>query len=85
MWYLFGRLMSPLPLQPVFTVNVSFSICKQLHAIARKEVWKNSVQVTEIDAIASCIHFDVISETLRATNLGDLQEGSVVNFERSVS
>ncbi|KAK9833242.1 hypothetical protein WJX84_004950 [Apatococcus fuscideae] len=33
---------------------------------------------TETDA-----YFDVIAETLRLTNLGSLQEGSAVNFERS--
>jgi riboflavin synthase alpha subunit len=27
--------------------------------------------------------FDVIGETLRATNLGDIKEGSIVNYERS--
>ena len=27
--------------------------------------------------------FDVIGETLRATNLGNLDEGTIVNFERS--
>ncbi len=29
-----------------------------------------------------CLSFDVIEETLRATSLGRLQEGSEVNFER---
>jgi riboflavin synthase len=32
---------------------------------------------------ADLLRFDVIAESLRRTNLGDLQEGSAVNFERS--
>ena len=39
------------------------------------------MQVTEING--SVLSFDVIVETLRATNLGALQMGSPVNFERS--
>ncbi len=39
------------------------------------------LQVTEIDN--DVLSFDVIEETLRATNLGTLQMGSPVNFERS--
>ncbi|KAG2495156.1 hypothetical protein HYH03_006764 [Edaphochlamys debaryana] len=37
--------------------------------------------VTRIDG--DVLSFDVMMETLRATNLGGLQAGSVVNFERS--
>lgn len=39
------------------------------------------MQVTEIND--NVLSFDVIVETLRATNLGALQMGSPVNFERS--
>ncbi len=41
-------------------------------------------QVTAIDTGAErhTLSFDVIAETLRATNLGRLREGSTVNFER---
>ena len=39
------------------------------------------LQVTEIDN--DVLSFDVIEETLRATNLGTLQMGNPVNFERS--
>lgn len=39
------------------------------------------LQVTHADG--DKLTFDIISETLRATNLGALQEGSSVNFERS--
>ncbi len=40
--------------------------------------------MTQIDTGAErhTLSFDVIAETLRATNLGRLQEGSTVNFER---
>mmetsp|Transcript_5904 Transcript_5904/g.36600 ORF Transcript_5904/g.36600 Transcript_5904/m.36600 type:complete len:240 (-) Transcript_5904:2692-3411(-) len=37
--------------------------------------------VTKIDQ--DNLHFDVIEETLRATNLGDLRPGDHVNYERS--
>ncbi len=40
-----------------------------------------SLQVTEIDG--DRLNFDIIVETLRATNLGALDLGSRVNFERS--
>ena len=43
--------------------------------------WCCCLQVTEIDD--DVLSFDVIEETLRATNLGTLQMGSPVNFERS--
>jgi len=39
------------------------------------------LQVTEING--NTLSFDVIDETLRATNLGALQIGSPINFERS--
>lgn len=43
-------------------------------------------QVTSIgqskDPARPLLSFDVISETLRATNLGDLEMNSSVNFER---
>ena len=39
------------------------------------------LQVTEINN--NVLSFDVIEETLRATNLGTLQMGNPVNFERS--
>lgn len=38
--------------------------------------------VTEIDQ--EVLSFDVIPETLKRTNLGQLQQGSTVNYERSV-
>lgn len=39
--------------------------------------------VTETDLAGNTATFDVIEETLKRTNLGSLQEGSAVNFERS--
>ena len=39
------------------------------------------LQVTDING--NTLSFDVIDETLRATNLGTLQIGSPINFERS--
>ena len=39
------------------------------------------MQVVDIDG--DTLGFDVIGETLRATNLGELSEGRAVNFERS--
>ena len=40
--------------------------------------------MTQIDTTSErhSLSFDVIAETLRATNLGLLREGSTVNFER---
>lgn len=38
-----------------------------------------------VSATESWVRFDVIDETLRLTNLGDLQVGSEVNFERSLT
>lgn len=40
------------------------------------------LQVTGADVATGVVSFDVISETLRATNLGELQTGGLVNFER---
>lgn len=40
--------------------------------------------VTEFDVSAKRVCFDVIDETLRKTNLGSLQIGDAVNFERSL-
>ncbi|MDF2040975.1 MULTISPECIES: riboflavin synthase subunit alpha [unclassified Pantoea] len=37
--------------------------------------------VTAIDG--DCVSFDLIKETLRVTNLGDLRQGDVVNIERA--
>jgi len=39
---------------------------------------------TEFDISAGWVSFDVIDETLLKTNLGTLQRGSKVNFERSL-
>lgn len=41
--------------------------------------------VTDFDSEAGWVCFDVIAETLSKTNLGALQPGDAVNFERSLS
>jgi riboflavin synthase len=40
--------------------------------------------VTDIDAEAGSVAFDLLAETLRVTNLGDLETGSLVNLERAL-
>ena len=47
----------------------------------RQEARLPPTQVTE--QAGSTLHFDVIDETLRVTNLGLLEAGSAVNYERS--
>lgn len=42
------------------------------------------VELSNQDVVAQ-VHFDVIDETLLLTNLGQLERGSLVNYERSVS
>lgn len=42
------------------------------------------VELSNHDVVAQ-VHFDVIDETLQLTNLGLLELGSLVNYERSVS
>lgn len=39
--------------------------------------------VTDFDTAASTACFDVMQESLRVTNLGELKEGSIINFERA--
>lgn len=41
--------------------------------------------VTTIDLTAHTLRFDLLAQTLRVTNLGDLQAGSIVNLERAMS
>lgn len=41
--------------------------------------------VTAIDGEAGTLAFDLLAQTLRVTNLGDLQTGSRVNLERAMS
>ncbi|MBF0254714.1 MAG: riboflavin synthase [Candidatus Omnitrophica bacterium] len=44
----------------------------------------NGVCLTVVQKTASSFSFDVIAETLRKSNLGDLKHGSLVNLERSL-
>lgn len=43
----------------------------------------NGTCLTVVRQTDNILHFDVIGETLRRTNLGELNEGSPVNYERS--
>lgn len=54
---------------------------KKLQGRERLSHTSHMPQVTDIDGDA--LGFDIIVETLRTTNLGTLQVGSCVNFERS--
>ncbi len=44
----------------------------------------NGCCLTVVEFSDTQVHFDVIDETLRLTNLGKLKEGDKVNFERSL-
>ena len=44
----------------------------------------NGVCLTAVSTSNGCMIFDVIKETLRITNLDDIQVGSMVNLERSL-
>ena len=45
----------------------------------------NGVCLTVQQAEGDCLHFDAVPETLRRTNLGDLQAGDRVNLERPLT
>jgi riboflavin synthase len=42
----------------------------------------NGTCLTVVGKAGGCVRFDVLNETLRCTNLGDLRPGSLVNLER---
>jgi riboflavin synthase len=44
----------------------------------------NGACLTAASVARDVVSFDVIAETLRKTNLGDVREGDIVNFERSM-
>jgi len=44
----------------------------------------HGVCLTATEIVGSCVHFDVIPETLERTMLSSLREGSMVNIERSL-
>ena len=44
----------------------------------------NGVCLTSVSSSNGCMIFDVIKETLRITNLDDIQVGNMVNLERSL-
>lgn len=39
---------------------------------------------TELDSKANMVSFDLLSQTMKVTNLGDLTEGAIVNLERAM-
>jgi len=65
-----------------------------LRRIVLPDVWKdvrpgesiavNGVCLTVAELLGGQLHFDVVNETLRKTNLGYLRIGSAVNVERSL-
>jgi riboflavin synthase len=44
----------------------------------------NGCCLTAVQIVAGCLHFDVLEETRRLTNLSALEPGSLVNLERSL-
>ena len=65
-----GKKSTELILQPKFRARVGASVAV------------NGTCLTVVAARAGTLRFDVLNETLRVTNLGDLRPGSLVNLER---
>ena len=63
------------------TLRLTESLCERLENGASVSVNGVCLTVTSVDA--PLISFDVMKETLRVTNLGELSEGSSVNIERA--
>ncbi|QDP01440.1 riboflavin synthase subunit alpha [Thalassotalea sp. PS06] len=67
------------------SVPQSFSENLQLGAsVACNGVCLTVVEVEQQCETTAILHFDVIDETLRLTNLGELNQGSWLNLERSM-
>ena len=66
------------------TLDAGSSNLQQLQRGASIAVNGTCLTATEFDIDAGWVSFDVIDETLIKTNLGTLQPGSKVNFERSL-
>lgn len=64
------------------TLQVEPRFLKQLEIGASIAI--NGCCLTVVQFNTNQVVFDVIDETLRLTNLGELEEGSEVNFERSL-
>jgi riboflavin synthase len=66
------------------TLDAGEAHLQQLQRGASIAVNGTCLTATEFDSAAGWVSFDVIDETLIKTNLGTLQPGSKVNFERSL-
>lgn len=66
------------------TVEMDAKFLAQLERGASIAVNGVCLTATDFDSSAGWVCFDVIEETLRKTNLGQLQTGSQVNIERSL-
>lgn len=67
------------------TVQPGIDYLQQLTRGASIAINGVCLTVTDFDAAAGWVRFDVIEETLRKTNLGQLKPGNKVNFERSLT
>jgi riboflavin synthase len=66
------------------TLQADPALLQQLQRGASIAVNGTCLTATEFDSTAGWVSFDVIDETLQKTNLGALQSGDRVNFERSL-
>ncbi|WP_423186819.1 riboflavin synthase subunit alpha [Alishewanella sp. d11] len=67
-----------------FKLQVAPQFLQQLQRGASIAINGTCLTATDFDSAAGWVYFDVIAETLAKTNLGLLQVGSKVNFERSL-
>jgi len=65
------------------TVLISFPPGKAAGVAIGASVAVNGTCLTVTEIQGDVLRFDIMVETLRATNLGGLAEGGIVNFERS--
>ncbi|WP_108125930.1 riboflavin synthase subunit alpha [Saccharospirillum mangrovi] len=70
--------------QDLWTLSVPLTASQRDGLVSGASIALNGtcLTVTQIDD-AGRAHFDVMMETLRVTNLGDLHEGDLVNVERA--
>ena len=64
-------------------IRLNESLCQGLESGASVAVNGVCLTVTSVDAEGHIASFDIMQETLRATNLGSLQKGTPVNIERA--
>ena len=75
-------------IEPVETgarLIVRASFCGELSVGESIAVNGACLTATALDKEASTVGFDLLAETLRVTNLGDLEAGSPVNLERALA